>query len=100
MRLFDETGQELIKASLTKTLLHGGDAQQLFLIRVKACFGDCLCDCFFIGIATIGTALDQLPAMPFLTADCLLECILLDVVGPRDQLIGTGKDDLDFRILQ
>ena len=54
----------------------------------------------FTGVSAVGTTLDQLPAGPFFTADCLLECILLDVVGPRDQFVDTGKDDFNFRILQ
>ena len=78
--------------------MHRGDAQQFSLIRVKACIADRLDNGSLVGISAIGTALDQFPAVPFLSADRLLECVLLDVGGPRYQRVHTGQDVLDVLV--
>ena len=85
---------------LTEQLLHGRDTKQLLFIRVKTSSFDSFRYGVFTGVSAVGTPLDQLPAGPFFTADCLLKCIFLDVVGSGDQFIDTGKDNFDFRILQ
>lgn len=78
--------------------MHRGDAQQLPLIRVKARIADRLDNGSLVGISAIGTALDQFPAVPFLSADRLLERILLDVGGPRYQRVHAGQDVLDVLV--
>ena len=54
---------------LAEELLHGGDAQQLFLIRVKASFLDRIDNCGLIAVPAIGSALDELEARPFLAGE-------------------------------
>lgn len=89
--LFNVGCKELFKARLTEQLLHGCDTKQLLFVRVKTSSFDSFRYVVFTGVSAVGTTLDQLPAGPFFTADCLLECILLDVVGPRDQFVDTGR---------
>ena len=86
--------------SFAEQLLHGCDTEQLLFVRVKTSSFDSLRYGVFVGISAVGTPLNQFSAGPFFTTDCLLKCILLDVVGPRDQFINTGKDNFDFRIFQ
>ena len=98
--LFNIGCKELFKARLTEQLLHGCDTKQLLFVRVKTGSFDSLRYSVFAGISAVGATLDQLPASPFFTADCLLECILLDIIGSSDQFVDTGEDDFNFRILQ
>lgn len=64
------------------------------VIRIKSCAAYCVGDCCFIGVLAIGAAFDQLPTVPFLTADGLLQGIFLDIRGPSDKVIDSGKDFL------
>lgn len=80
--------------------LHGGDAEQLVLKGVEACLLDRLCDGGLIGVPAVGPAFDQLPAAPFLSANRLLQGILLDVRGPCDQIVHTGENILDVLVRQ
>lgn len=66
LRLFDVSRQEFIKAGLAEELLHGGDAEQLFLIRVKACFLDRVNDGGLIAVSAVAASFDELKASPFL----------------------------------
>ena len=79
--------------------MHSSDAEELALIRVKACVSYDLGNSGLIGIATIAATFDQFEADPLIAGDGLLEFVLVDVVDPRDQLVCTGENDLDFRIL-
>ena len=98
MWLFNIGCKELFEARLTEQLLHGRDTKQLLFVRVKTSSFDSFRYGVFVGISAVGATLDQLPASPFFTADCLLECILLDVIGPSDQFVDTGEDDFNLRI--
>ena len=84
MRLFNIGGKQLIESGFAKTLLHGSDTKELLFIWIKPGICNCLDDCLLIGILAVGSAFDQLPASPFLTADGLLQSIFLDVGCPGD----------------
>ena len=62
LRLFDVSRQEFIKAGLAEEFLHGGNAEQLFLIRVKACFLDRVNDGGLITVSAVGASFDELEA--------------------------------------
>jgi hypothetical protein len=49
-----------------------------------------------VNVFPVGTALDQLPAGPFLAADCLLQGILFDIRRPRDKLIHFRENFLNI----
>ena len=98
LRLFDVSRQEFIKAGLAEELLHGGDAEQLFLIRVEACFLDRFNDSGLIAVSSVGTSFDELEASPLLTGESLLQGIFLDVGCPANQFIYLAENDLDLGI--
>lgn len=100
LRLFDVGRQEFIKAGLAEELLHGGDAEQLLLIRVKARFLDRINNCGLVAVPAVGSAFDELEARPFLPGECLLESIFLDVGSPADQLVHFSENGLDLRICE
>src|SRR5699024_9289648 len=60
--LFDIGRQEFIKARLAEELLHGGNAEQLLLIWVKACFLDRVDDSGLVAVSAVAASFDELKA--------------------------------------
>ena len=96
--LFDVSRQEFIKAGLAEELLHGGDAEQLFLIRVKACFLDRVNDGGLVAVSAVAASFDELKASPFLTGESLLQSVLLNTGSPANQFIYLAENDLNLGI--
>ena len=98
LRLFDVSRQEFIKAGLAEELLHGGDAEQLFLIRVKACFLDRVNDGGLIAVSAVAASFDDLETCPFLTGESLLQSVFLNIGSPANQFIYLAENDFDLGI--
>ena len=80
--------------------LHGGNAEQVVLKGIEASSLDRLRDGGLVGVPAVGPTFDQFPAAPFLSADSLLQSVLLDIRGPCDQIVYAGEDVLDVLVGQ
>ena len=100
MRLFNVECEKLLKAGFTQQLLHGGDAEELLFIGVKACALNGCGDCGFAGVFTVGAALDQFPSGERRAADCLLERVFLHIRCPGGKRINLVQDAGNFLIGQ
>ena len=98
LRLFNVSRQEFIKAGFAEELLHGGNAEQLFLIRVKACFLDRVNDGGLIAVSAVAASFDELKTSPFLTRESLLQGVFLNIGSPANQFIYLAENDLDLGI--
>ena len=100
LRLFNVGCEKLLKAGFTQQLLHGGDAEELLFIGVKACALNGCGDCGFAGVLAVGAALDQLPAGERRAADCLLERVFFHIRSPGGKRVNLVQDAGDLLIGQ
>lgn len=100
MRLFNVGCEKLLKAGFTQQLLHGGDAEELLFIGVKACALNGCGDCGFAGVFTVGAPLDQFPSGERRAADCLPESVFLHIRCPGGKRINLVQDAGDLLIGQ
>lgn len=70
------------------------------LIRIKACVRNYFFDSRLIGVPAVGSTFHQFPAVPFLSADCLLPGVLLNIGSPGNQVVHTGEDVFDVLVGQ
>ena len=100
MRLFNVGSEKFLKARFAEQLLHGGDAEDFALIRVEARVLHGGGNNGFTGVLAIGTAFDQFPPGPFLSADSLLKGVFLYIGCPSSQRINLAKDVCDLLIIE
>ena len=100
MRLFNVGCEKLLKAGFTQQLLHGGDAEELLFIGVKACALNGCGYSGFAGVLAVGAALDQFPSGERCAADCLLESVFLHIRSPGGKSVHLVQNVGDLLIGQ
>ena len=100
MRLFNVGSEKLLKAGFAEHFLHGGDTENFALIGVEACAFNSSGNNDIVGVFPIGTAFDQFPAGPFLTADSLLKGIFLHIRSPGGQRVDLAQNVGDLFIVK
>lgn len=100
MRFFNIGSEKFLKAGLAQQFLHSGDTENLSLIRVIACILHGGGNNGFTGVLAVGTAFDQFPPGPFLSADSLLKGVFLYIGCPGGQSIDLTEDICNFLIIE
>ena len=96
LRLFNVGSEKFLKAGFAEHLLHGSDAEDFALIGVEACILHGGGNNGFTGVLAVGTAFDQFPPGPFLSADSLLKGVFLYIGCPGSQRIDLAENVSSF----
>ena len=94
----NEVPEEFLELCFSEPLLHFGQAEQLFLVRIISSFRDGNCNRIFVHIFTNSASFDKFPTFPGLTAHGGLESKLLHIVCPGYQVVDLRENIFDFLI--